>query len=103
MAKADIIGGKAFAADLRGRIGQAAAEVRERHGLTPGLAVVLVGADPASEIYVRNKGKATVAAGMGSFEHRLPAEADQAVLLELVARLNEIGRASCWERVCHYG
>src|SRR3546814_12970399 len=102
MAKADIIDGKAFAADLRGRIGQAAAEVRERHGLTPGLAVVLVGADPASEIYVRNKGKATVAAGMGSFEHRLPAEADQAVLLELVARLHappkEHGRPACRAR-----
>ena len=88
MAKADIIDGKAFAAALRGCVGQAAAEIRKRHGLTPGLAVVLVGADPASEIYVRNKGKATVAAGMGSFEHRLPAEIDQAVLLDLVARLN---------------
>jgi methylenetetrahydrofolate dehydrogenase (NADP+)/methenyltetrahydrofolate cyclohydrolase len=81
---ADIIDGKAFASALRGRIG---AEVALRD-FTPGLAVVLVGEDPASSVYVRSKGKATVEAGMRSWEHRLPADTTQADLLALIARLN---------------
>lgn len=81
---ADIIDGKAFASALRGRIG---AEVALRD-FTPGLAVVLVGEDPASSVYVRSKGKATVEAGMRSWEHRLPADTTQADLLALIGRLN---------------
>jgi methylenetetrahydrofolate dehydrogenase (NADP+)/methenyltetrahydrofolate cyclohydrolase len=88
MAEAYLIDGKAFAAGLRARIGTAAARLRRDHGLTPGLAVVLVGADPASRVYVRNKNKATLEAGMRSFEHVLPAETAQADLLALIGRLN---------------
>ncbi len=88
MAEADLIDGKAFAAGLRARLGTAAARLRQDHGLTPGLAVVLVGADPASQVYVRNKNKATLEAGMRSFEHVLPAETAQADLLALIGRLN---------------
>jgi methylenetetrahydrofolate dehydrogenase (NADP+)/methenyltetrahydrofolate cyclohydrolase len=89
MSKARIIDGKAFAEGLRRRVGDAAAALKERHGLVPGLAVVLVGEDPASQVYVRNKGKQTEEAGMNSFEHRLPKETSQAELLDLVHRLNE--------------
>ncbi len=81
---ADIIDGKAFAASLRASI---AAEVAEL-SFQPGLAVVLVGDDPASKVYVANKARQTVEAGMRSFEHRLPAETTQADLLALVQRLN---------------
>jgi len=81
---ARIIDGKSIAAALRARIG---AEVA-RLPAPPGLAVVLVGEDPASAVYVRNKGTATREAGMRSIEHRLPADASQAALLALVARLN---------------
>ena len=81
---ADIIDGKAFAAALRGRIGAEVAPL----DFVPGLAVVLVGEDPASSVYVRSKGKATVEAGMRSWEHRLPADTTQADLLALIARLN---------------
>ncbi|HEV7370582.1 bifunctional methylenetetrahydrofolate dehydrogenase/methenyltetrahydrofolate cyclohydrolase FolD [Arenibaculum sp.] len=88
MTEARIIDGKAFAAGLRARIGGEVAELRERHGLVPGLAVVLVGEDPASQVYVRNKGRATLEAGMRSFEHRLEAGTDQATLLALIDRLN---------------
>jgi methylenetetrahydrofolate dehydrogenase (NADP+) / methenyltetrahydrofolate cyclohydrolase len=88
MTAARIIDGKAFAAGLRERIAGAAADLAARHGVVPGLAAVLVGADPASEIYVRNKGRETKAAGMRSFEHRLPAEMREAALLDLVAALN---------------
>ncbi len=88
MSEAKIIDGKAFAAGLRQRIAAAAAELKARHGLTPGLAVVLVGEDPASQVYVRNKGVQTVEAGMASFEHKLPATTGQAELLALVAQLN---------------
>ncbi|MBE0533275.1 MAG: bifunctional methylenetetrahydrofolate dehydrogenase/methenyltetrahydrofolate cyclohydrolase FolD [Rhodospirillales bacterium] len=88
MSEAKIIDGKAFAAGLRQRVAAAAAELKARHGLTPGLAVVLVGDDPASQVYVRNKGAQTVEAGMASFEHKLPAATGQAELLALVARLN---------------
>ena len=85
---AEIIDGKAFAAGLRGRVAEKVAELKAGHGITPGLAVVLVGEDPASQVYVRNKGRQTLEAGMTSFEHRLPADAPEAELLDLVARLN---------------
>ena len=80
--------GKAVAAALRGRVGTAAAEIVAAGKRKPGLAVVLVGEDPASSVYVRSKGKATLAAGMASFEHRLPADTTQDDLLALVDRLN---------------
>jgi methylenetetrahydrofolate dehydrogenase (NADP+)/methenyltetrahydrofolate cyclohydrolase len=85
---AELIDGKATAAALRERVADAVADLRARHGVQPGLAVVLVGDDPASDIYVRSKGRMTVAAGMRSFEHRLPAGTAEADLLALVARLN---------------
>ncbi|MDR6787465.1 methylenetetrahydrofolate dehydrogenase (NADP+)/methenyltetrahydrofolate cyclohydrolase [Sphingomonas sp. BE138] len=85
---ARIIDGKAFAATLRDRVATAAAAFTEQAGRKPGLAVVLVGEDPASSVYVRSKGKATVAAGMESFEHRLPADVAEAELIALVDRLN---------------
>ena len=85
---AEIIDGKAFAAGLRARIGQEVARLREERGLVPGLAVVLVGEDPASQVYVRSKGAQTREAGMHSEEHRLPAETTAAELLALVGRLN---------------
>ena len=85
---ARIIDGKASAAELRGRVASEVARVKRDHGLTPGLAVVLVGNDPASEVYVRNKHTQTQAAGMTSFEHRLPADVSQGDLLALVAKLN---------------
>ncbi|QPQ54626.1 bifunctional methylenetetrahydrofolate dehydrogenase/methenyltetrahydrofolate cyclohydrolase FolD [Allosphingosinicella flava] len=85
---AAVIDGKAFADTLRGKVGAAVAAFREQTGRAPGLAVVLVGEDPASQVYVRSKHKATVAAGMESFEHRLPATAAQDALIALVERLN---------------
>jgi methylenetetrahydrofolate dehydrogenase (NADP+)/methenyltetrahydrofolate cyclohydrolase len=88
MAEAQIIDGKQIAADLRGRVAGAAAGLKEQHGIVPGLAVVLVGEDPASQVYVGSKAKQTVEAGMRSFEHRLPAETGEAELLALVAQLN---------------
>lgn len=89
MSEAKIIDGKAFAAGLRGRIATRVAELKAKHGLTPGLAVVLVGEDPASQVYVKSKGKQTVEAGMASFEHKLPAETPQADLLALIEKLNK--------------
>jgi methylenetetrahydrofolate dehydrogenase (NADP+)/methenyltetrahydrofolate cyclohydrolase len=86
---AALIDGKAFAAALRARIAAAVPTFVEAAGRPPGLAVVLVGEDPASQVYVRNKGKATLEAGMASFEHRLPDSTTQAELLSLVRRLNE--------------
>jgi len=83
-----IIDGKAFAEALRDRIAGAVSTLKAEHGVTPGLAVVLVGEDPASQVYVRNKAKQTVACGMESYEHRLPAETSQADLLSLIAKLN---------------
>ncbi len=85
---ASIIDGKAFAEGLRGRIGAEVARLRSASGLTPGLAVVLVGEDPASQVYVRNKGQATEAAGMLSQTHRLAATTSEAEVLALVDRLN---------------
>ena len=86
---ADLIDGKSFAAALRGRIATGVAAMKAGHGLTPGLAVVLVGEDPASSVYVRNKGKATAEVGMQGFPHRLPAGTSQDELLALIARLND--------------
>src|SRR5690554_5031666 len=83
-----IIDGKAFAGALRGRISAAVSDLAAREGLTPGLAVVLVGEDPASQVYVRNKAKQTKEAGMASFEHRLPETTSQEELLALVEQLN---------------
>lgn len=88
MTTAAIIDGKAFAADLRARVAVAAAAFERQAGRKAGLAVVLVGEDPASQVYVRNKGKQTVEAGMASFEHKLPADTTQADLIALVERLN---------------
>jgi methylenetetrahydrofolate dehydrogenase (NADP+)/methenyltetrahydrofolate cyclohydrolase len=84
---ADIIDGKAFAARVRADVAAQVAGLKGR-GITPGLAVVLVGEDPASQVYVRNKHAQTVEAGMASFEHRLPADTAEADLLALVAALN---------------
>jgi methylenetetrahydrofolate dehydrogenase (NADP+)/methenyltetrahydrofolate cyclohydrolase len=86
---ARLIDGKAEAAVLRARIAAAAAALKEQHGIVPGLAAVLVGNDPASDIYVRSKGKASFAAGIASFEHRLPGAASEQQVLELVQRLND--------------
>src|SRR3954454_376555 len=85
---ARIIDGKAIASELRARVAQEVARVRRDHGLTPGLAVVLVGSDPASQVYVRSKHKQTQAAEMASFEHVLPAAVRQEDLLALIASLN---------------
>jgi methylenetetrahydrofolate dehydrogenase (NADP+)/methenyltetrahydrofolate cyclohydrolase len=85
---AKIIDGKAFAARVRAEVASHVARLKEEHGLTPGLAVVLVGEDPASQVYVRNKGTQTLEAGMASFEHKLPADTSEADLLALVDRLN---------------
>jgi len=85
---ARVIDGKAAAAALRVRVGAEVIEFRAACGRAPGLAVVLVGDDPASAVYVRSKGKATREAGMESFEHRLPATAAQDELVALVERLN---------------
>jgi methylenetetrahydrofolate dehydrogenase (NADP+)/methenyltetrahydrofolate cyclohydrolase len=85
---ARIIDGKLIAAELRARVAGEVARVRREHALTPGLATVLVGNDPASEVYVRSKHKQTQAAGMASFEHVLPADVAQDELFALIARLN---------------
>lgn len=85
---ADVIDGKAFAATLKGGVARQVAILKEKHGLTPGLAVVLVGEDPASQVYVRNKNKSTKEAGMNSFEHRMEPSVSEAELLGLVAKLN---------------
>ncbi len=83
-----IIDGKGFADRLRARIAAEVQRLKREHDLTPGLAVVLVGKNPASQVYVRNKARQTEEAGMISFEHRLPAETSQTALLDLVSRLN---------------
>uniref|UniRef100_UPI003567A6BD bifunctional methylenetetrahydrofolate dehydrogenase/methenyltetrahydrofolate cyclohydrolase FolD n=1 Tax=Thalassovita aquimarina TaxID=2785917 RepID=UPI003567A6BD len=85
---AQIIDGKAFAATVREKVAGHVARLKEEHGITPGLAVVLVGEDPASQVYVRSKGKQTVEVGMNSFEHKLAAETSEADLLALIDRLN---------------
>ena len=83
-----VIDGKAFAEGLRGKIARQVASLKEKHGFVPGLAVVLVGEDPASKVYVRNKGEQTKASGMASFEHKLPAGTSQSQLIALVDQLN---------------
>jgi methylenetetrahydrofolate dehydrogenase (NADP+) / methenyltetrahydrofolate cyclohydrolase len=85
---ATLIDGKAFAGTVRGKVAAHVAQLKAQTGVVPGLAVVLVGEDPASEVYVRSKGKQTVEAGMASFEHRLAADTSEAVLLTLIAALN---------------
>ncbi len=85
---AKVIDGKAFAARVRGEVATHVAAMKAGHGITPGLAVVLVGEDPASRVYVKNKHASTIEVGMNSFEHRLPAETSEADLLALVQRLN---------------
>jgi methylenetetrahydrofolate dehydrogenase (NADP+)/methenyltetrahydrofolate cyclohydrolase len=85
---ATVIDGKAFAARVRAQVAAHVARLNDEHGLVPGLAVVLVGEDPASQVYVRNKGTQTVEVGMQSFEHKLSAETSEADLLALIATLN---------------
>ena len=85
---AAVIDGKAFAAELRARVGEQARAFEAAAGRKAGLAVVLVGEDPASLVYVRSKGKATLEAGMASFEHKLAIDAPEAELLALVDALN---------------
>lgn len=89
MSDAQIISGTACAKELRAKITDAVASIKASHDIVPGLAVVLVGSDPASEVYVKNKVKQTVGAGMNSFEHRLSADTSEEALLELIAKLNK--------------
>ncbi len=88
---ATVIDGKAFAANLRGRIAEHVATLKRDHGIVPGLAVVIVGEDPPSQVYVRNKAKQTEEVGMNSFKYELPEDTTESHLLELIAELN--GRA----------
>jgi methylenetetrahydrofolate dehydrogenase (NADP+)/methenyltetrahydrofolate cyclohydrolase len=85
---AKVIDGKAFAAKVRGQVADHVARLKADHGLTPGLAVVLVGEDPASQVYVSSKGKSTVEVGMNSYEHKLDASTSEADLLALIGKLN---------------
>ncbi|PRY93882.1 bifunctional methylenetetrahydrofolate dehydrogenase/methenyltetrahydrofolate cyclohydrolase FolD [Donghicola tyrosinivorans] len=85
---ATIIDGKAFAAKVREQVAGHVSRLKEEHGITPGLAVVLVGEDPASQVYVRSKGKQAVEVGMNSYEHKLDAETSEADLLALIDQLN---------------
>lgn len=86
---ADIIDGRLIAAQVQNRIAGEVKALESRHGIRPGLAVVLVGNDPASQAYVHSKAKQTAAIGMRSFEHRLPASTNEADLLRLVRNLND--------------
>ena len=88
MAEATIIDGQAIAARLRDGVAAAVAQLHARHGVTPGLAVVMVGEDPASQVYVRSKGRACSAAGIVSFEHRLPVDTGEDALIALIEQLN---------------
>ncbi len=83
-----IIDGKTIGADLRGKIADAVHRLRRDRGVVPGIAVVLVGENPASEVYVRTKSKAVAEAGMRAFDHKLPANTSEAELLSLIAKLN---------------
>jgi len=85
---ATIIDGKAFAAKVRSQVGEHVTRLKNEHGITPGLAVVLVGEDPASQVYVRSKGKMTVEVGMKSVEHKLDVDTPEADLLALIDQLN---------------
>ena len=86
---ADVIDGKEFSARVRSKVADGVAKLVDAHGIKPGLAVVLVGEDPASQVYVRSKGKQTVEAGMNSYEHRLDASTSESDLLALISKLNE--------------
>jgi methylenetetrahydrofolate dehydrogenase (NADP+)/methenyltetrahydrofolate cyclohydrolase len=90
--EATVIDGKAIAAGLRQRAAEAAAMLSERHQITAGLAAILVGDDPASQLYVRSKVRACAEVGIASFEFRLPADAGVAAILDLVTRLNDDDR-----------
>ena len=83
------IDGKDFAQNLREKIKDHVTEIKENANITPGLAVVLVGEDPASQVYVKNKGIQTKNAGMNSFEHRLKEDVNEKVLLDLIEQLNQ--------------
>ncbi len=83
-----VIDGKAVAAEVRAGVARDVQALKAGHGLTPGLAVVLVGEDPASKVYVKNKGEQTKEAGMNSWEHRLPADTSEADILAIVEKLN---------------
>ena len=85
---ADIIDGKAFAATVREKVAAHVSRLKDDHGITPGLAVVLVGEDPASQVYVRSKGKQTVEVGMNSYEHKLEDTTSEEDLLALIDKLN---------------
>ncbi len=85
---AQVIDGKAFAAMVRAQVADQVARLKEANGITPGLAVVLVGEDPASEVYVRSKGKQTVEVGMNSYEHKLDVDTSEEDLLALIDQLN---------------
>tara|TARA_R110002074_G_scaffold12577_4_gene45972 strand:- start:1443 stop:2345 length:903 start_codon:yes stop_codon:yes gene_type:complete len=85
---ATVIDGKAFAAKVRGQVAEHVTRLKNNHGITPGLAVVLVGEDPASQVYVRSKGKMTVEVGMKSVEHKLDIDTAEADLLALIDQLN---------------
>jgi len=85
---AEIIDGKAFAAKVRAKVATHVARLKADHNIQPGLAVVLVGEDAASQVYVRSKGKMTVEVGMNSYEHKLPADTPEADVLALIERLN---------------
>ncbi|MEN8709981.1 MAG: bifunctional methylenetetrahydrofolate dehydrogenase/methenyltetrahydrofolate cyclohydrolase FolD [Paracoccaceae bacterium] len=85
---AHLIDGKAFAAKVRGQVAEHVTKIKEEHNKIPGLAVVLVGEDPASQVYVRSKGKQTAEVGMNSYEHKLPADTSEADLLALLDQLN---------------
>ncbi len=85
---ATIIDGKAFAARVRGQVAEHVQRLKDEHGIVPGLAVVLVGEDPASQVYVRSKGKQTVEVGMNSYEHKLPIDTAEEDLLTLIKTLN---------------
>ena len=85
---AKIIDGKAFAEKVRGQVAKEVLQLKQSHAITPGLAVVLVGADPASQVYVRSKGKMTTEVGMKSIEHRLDTDTSESDLLTLIDQLN---------------
>jgi len=92
MTQAKLIDGKAFAENLRGNVARKAAKLKDTNGVVPGLAVVLVGEDPASQVYVRNKGTQTVACGMNSFEYKMSADTSEADVLAKVEELNRDDR-----------
>ena len=86
---ADIIDGKEFSSRVRNKVAEGVAKLKRDHNIKPGLAVVLVGEDPASQVYVRSKGKQTVEVGMNSYEHKLDASTSESDLLSLISKLNQ--------------